>query len=122
MACRDICRAVSVRAPWKYATFGFTRVYGTVSTASTTSRVSFSDSVAWPLRQQDSTGMRDGFAKRFLYEAMLYVTNHIIAHIPSHTVRKCYYRRVLKISIGADSYIFMPAYFETKGKMTMGAG
>jgi acetyltransferase-like isoleucine patch superfamily enzyme len=39
-----------------------------------------------------------------------YVTNHIVAHVPSFTVRHLWYRRVLGIQIGANAGVHMGAY------------
>ena len=51
----------------------------------------------------------------------MFVTNRVIAHIPCHAFRLCYYRNVLNMSIGADTYIHMDAWFDTKGNVTLGA-
>ncbi len=50
------------------------------------------------------------------YDGLLFVANRVIAHIPSHSCRLFYYRHVMKFSIGPCSYIFMDAWFDTKGK------
>jgi acetyltransferase-like isoleucine patch superfamily enzyme len=53
-------------------------------------------------------------------EALLYVANRIIARIPFHFFRLWFYRTVMKCRIGARSYIFMDAWFDTKGGLTLG--
>lgn len=43
--------------------------------------------------------------------SLLYVTNHVVAHTPSHAVRLNFYRRVLGFEIGQHSTILMGAWF-----------
>ena len=62
------------------------------------------------------------YARRFYFDALLYLTNRIVARIPSHTVRLFYYKHCLGLEIGSDSYIFMDAWFDYKGSFTMGSG
>ena len=45
--------------------------------------------------------------KRILAAAIKYATNHIIAHIPSYTIRHGWYRHVLGWRIGPNVSIFM---------------
>lgn len=45
--------------------------------------------------------------KRVLAAAIKYATNHIIAHIPSYTVRNAWYRHVLGWRLGPHVVIFM---------------
>lgn len=54
------------------------------------------------------------------YDGLMYITNRVVARIPSHTVRKWYYRRVMQCEIGKGSYIFMDAWFDTKGGFRLG--
>ena len=62
------------------------------------------------------------YARRFYFDALLYLTNRIVARIPSHTIRLLYYRNVLGFKIGPSSYILMDAWFDYKGNFTMGEG
>lgn len=50
------------------------------------------------------------------YGGVLFIANRIVARVPSHSLRLFFYRRVLKFTIGPSSYIFMDAWFDTKGK------
>ncbi len=50
------------------------------------------------------------------YDGLLFVANRIVSHIPSHFLRLFFYRHVMRFSIGQCSYIFMDAWFDTKGK------
>ncbi len=54
------------------------------------------------------------------YDGLLYITNRILARVPSHMLRQAYYRHVMHFSIGASSYIFMDAWFDAKGGFAMG--
>lgn len=53
-------------------------------------------------------------------ELLLYLTNHLVAHIPSHSFRLFFYRHFMRLQIGRDSYIFMGAWFDTRGQFLMG--
>ncbi len=50
------------------------------------------------------------------YDGLLFITNRMVARIPCHALRLFFYRHVMKFSIGRHSYIFMDAWFDTKGK------
>ena len=56
-----------------------------------------------------------------VYDATLYITNRIVARVPSHTLRLAFYRHVLKCEIGPGSHIFMDAWFDSKRRFQMGA-
>jgi acetyltransferase-like isoleucine patch superfamily enzyme len=47
-----------------------------------------------------------------LSEFRLYLCNHIIANIPSHTIRLWYYRKIMGFKIGKRSSIFMGCKFD----------
>jgi acetyltransferase-like isoleucine patch superfamily enzyme len=51
---------------------------------------------------------RDG--KELAVRVLNYLTNHIVAHVPSFTVRHAWYRRVLGISLGSGSGVHMGCY------------
>lgn len=59
-------------------------------------------------------------AKQVLSESLLYITNHLINHIPFHFIRLGFYRFFLKFEIGSDSFIFMDAWFDTQKNFKMG--
>ena len=52
----------------------------------------------------------------------MYICNRIVSHVPSHTVRNAFYRRVMGFQIGEDSYIFSGARFDTRGQFSVGRG
>lgn len=58
--------------------------------------------------------------RRMAFDAQMYMTNRVINRVPSHTLRLCYYRRVLGFEIGAQSNIFMGAWFDCKRNFVMG--
>jgi acetyltransferase-like isoleucine patch superfamily enzyme len=58
--------------------------------------------------------------RHFALELRLYLANHVVTHIPSHTVRLFYYRSVLRYKIGNQSSIFMGTTFESPGRLTIG--
>lgn len=51
-----------------------------------------------------------GRPHRFLVRVLNYVTNHVIAHVPSYTLRHHWYRRVLGIELARDAGIHMSCY------------
>lgn len=55
------------------------------------------------------------------FDGLLFVTNHVVAHVPSHALRLLYYRRALGLEIGDHSYIFMGAWFQTRHGFSMGS-
>lgn len=58
--------------------------------------------------------------RRVVFDATLYLANRVVARIPSHTLRLTFYRRVMRLTIGQGSFIFMDAWFEGKGLFEMG--
>ena len=54
-------------------------------------------------------------------ELFLYITNHVVAHVPSRRLRKAFYRYVLDIQIGPESAIHMGARFDTRHNFSMGS-
>ncbi len=58
--------------------------------------------------------------KQVLSEGLLYITNHIVNHIPFHFFRLAFYRVFLKFEIGLDSVIFMGACFDTIKNFKLG--
>lgn len=61
-----------------------------------------------------------GFVSRVWYFGRLYLANRIVARIPLHWVRLLFYRKVMKVKIGKGSSIFMDAWFDTVGNLTIG--
>jgi len=57
-----------------------------------------------------------GFLKTIYYEALLFTANRLVTLVPFHIIRLFFYRHIMKFQIGRHSYIFMNAWFDTKGK------
>ena len=60
------------------------------------------------------------YLRRLKFDGLLYITNRVVAVIPSHTLRGWFYRRYLKFDIGRNSLIFMEAWFDAAGGLTIG--
>ena len=58
----------------------------------------------------------NSFVRSVYYDGLLYLANRIISRVPSHSVRLFFYRHVMGFSIGQGSFIFMDAWFDTKGE------
>jgi acetyltransferase-like isoleucine patch superfamily enzyme len=58
--------------------------------------------------------------RKFAAALIKYVTNHIIGHIPSYTLRRAWYRHVLGWTIGPDVYILMGQYVQMAGARSSG--
>lgn len=55
-----------------------------------------------------------------LSEFRLYICNHIVGSIPSHTIRLWYYKRIMNFKIGKGSTIFMNCKFDCAGGFILG--
>src|SRR5690348_279807 len=68
------------------------------------------------------------YMKELVAATIKYSTNHVIAHIPSHTVRRGWYRRVLGWYIGPKATLLMGQHIQMAGvrssgtKVTIGKG
>lgn len=60
------------------------------------------------------------FIKKFYFDGILYTTNCLVAHIPSHVIRLSFYRYCLDLEIGKNTHIFMGAWFDTKKNFKIG--
>jgi acetyltransferase-like isoleucine patch superfamily enzyme len=49
------------------------------------------------------------------YNGLLFLASRIVSRVPSHRFRLFFYRRFMRFSIGKSSFIFMDAWFDTKG-------
>lgn len=56
----------------------------------------------------------------FLPEFRLYLCNHLISNIPSHTIRLWYYKKIMNFKIGKGSAIFMNCKFDCAGGLIIG--
>lgn len=59
--------------------------------------------------------------KTFLFDVLMYVANHVIASLPSRTLRRAFYRRALGLDIAPTSHIFMGARFDSRGGFRLGS-
>jgi len=57
-----------------------------------------------------------GLLRSIYLDGLLYLANRVVACLPSHRLRLFFYRHAMGFSIGTGSYIFMDAWFDTKGK------
>jgi maltose O-acetyltransferase len=60
------------------------------------------------------------FARRVWLDGRLFVANNIVAYIPSHTLRCLFYRKFLSINLGSGTRIFMRAWFDCPGGVSIG--
>ena len=58
--------------------------------------------------------------KQFLTAAIKYLTNHVITHVPSYTIRHAWYRNVLGWRIGPKASILLGQYVQMAGVRTSG--
>ena len=58
--------------------------------------------------------------KEMFAAATKYATNHLIGHIPSHTLRRAWYRRVLGWRIGPKATILMGQHIQMAGIRSSG--
>lgn len=57
--------------------------------------------------------MKTDFAERvrsLLVRLLNYLTNHVVAHVPSFAVRHSWYRRALRIELGPGTHVHMGCY------------
>lgn len=60
------------------------------------------------------------FLRRVWFDGLMYLCNQIVTQIPSHTLRKAFYRDAMQFQIGAKSYIFSGVRFDTRGGFVLG--
>ncbi len=58
--------------------------------------------------------------KQVLTATIKYLTNHVINHIPSYTIRHGWYRRVLGWTIGPNASILLGQHIQMAGVHTSG--
>ena len=51
------------------------------------------------------------FLKTFKFYLKYYITNHIIPHIPFHIIRLAWYRNIVGMKIGENSFILLGCQF-----------
>jgi serine acetyltransferase len=55
-------------------------------------------------------------AKALLLQVSRYLTNDVVAHIPSYRLRHAWYRRVVGIKIGPGAALGLGQYIHTRGR------
>lgn len=58
--------------------------------------------------------------RAFLLQVVRFVTNSIVAHIPSYTLRHLWYRRALGMQLGAGASVLMGVYVYVRGRPRAG--
>lgn len=58
--------------------------------------------------------------RRLWFDGLMFFCNKIVGNVPSHGIRKFFYRRAMKFRIGRDSYIFSGARFDARGGLEIG--
>jgi acetyltransferase-like isoleucine patch superfamily enzyme len=58
--------------------------------------------------------------KGFMFNLLMYIHNHIVGHIPSHTVRQMFLRSLMKVDIGQGSAILLGLRLYIRGNLTIG--
>jgi acetyltransferase-like isoleucine patch superfamily enzyme len=61
------------------------------------------------------------FLRRVWLDGRLWLANNLVAYIPSHTIRLVFYRHMMLAKIGPGSLIFMRAWFDCPGGLTIGS-
>jgi acetyltransferase-like isoleucine patch superfamily enzyme len=61
-----------------------------------------------------------GRFKNLRFDLLMYVTNRIIANVPVRRLRLAFYRHVLDCRIGAGTYIYMGAWFDSRHGFRIG--
>lgn len=77
------------------------------------------------VRQQPATGIAakvGGGARLLGVRTLAYLTNYVVSHIPSFTVRHAWYRRVLGIPIGPGTGIYLGCFVWAYGPGQLRAG
>src|SRR6476659_8275704 len=64
--------------------------------------------------------MAHSLLRRLSFDGVLFLCNHLLAHIPCYAVRNWFYRLVMRFEIGKRSFIFMGARFDAKGQFKLG--
>lgn len=60
--------------------------------------------------------------RNLVAQAILYISNHIVCHIPFHAVRLWYYRRVMRFEIGPRSTVWLDCRFDCPRSFSLGTG
>ena len=60
--------------------------------------------------------------KPLLLQLVRYLTNAVIAHVPSHAIRRAWYEHVVGMSIGRRTTLFMDLHIQVRGRPREGRG
>jgi maltose O-acetyltransferase len=60
------------------------------------------------------------FLRRLWLDGRLYIANNIVAYIPIFFIRRSFYKSILKIQIDKGANIFMRAWFDCPGNLSIG--
>jgi acetyltransferase-like isoleucine patch superfamily enzyme len=58
--------------------------------------------------------------KSYGLDLLLYLFNHLVAHIPSHTVRRFFLLNVMRLELGEGSSVHMGLRLYTRGQISLG--
>jgi acetyltransferase-like isoleucine patch superfamily enzyme len=58
--------------------------------------------------------------KNIISESVLYVCNHLINKIPSHTIRRFYYKLIMKFDVSRKASILLGVTFDRRANLTIG--
>lgn len=64
--------------------------------------------------------MSSSILRRLWFDGMMFLCNGVVAHFPSHLVRRWFYRAVMRFDIGKRAFIFMGAQFDSRGHFRLG--
>jgi len=64
--------------------------------------------------------MSSSLLRRLWFDGILFLCNNVVGHFPSHTVRRWFYRAVMRFDIGKRAFIFMGAQFDTRDHFKLG--
>ncbi len=59
--------------------------------------------------------------RNWILSLKLYLCNHIVSHVPSHSIRLAFYRHVMNISVESGSSIYLGAFIDTPGGLLIGS-
>jgi acetyltransferase-like isoleucine patch superfamily enzyme len=59
--------------------------------------------------------------KGFLFNLLMYLHNHWVTHIPSHTLRRSFLRYVMRLDLGEGCATLLGLRLYTRGRVTIGA-
>jgi acetyltransferase-like isoleucine patch superfamily enzyme len=73
-----------------------------------------------PQRRERAAPTRGGALKERLLQLTLYLTNEVVANIPSATIRHAWYRRALGVELGEGAKVLMHVTFSIRGRPKLG--